>query len=121
MFFARKHNLEIIEIGSKQSLEAVTDYPITDIDFKRIEEYEKENRVNPDAKYPTFPFRKVRVISYDRDKYCWVEYKGELSSVKRGYCYLPKLSPIIFDWCENGHVCIGHNAACALPFLSIKD
>ena len=122
MFFAKKYDMEIVEVGSKQSLEAVTDYPIADIDFKRIEEYEKNRKAGIDDEYPTFPLRKVRVISYDRNKYCRIEYKGTLSSIKLGYCYVPGLPPVASKWDDTpSYVRIGHGIACTLPHLCWKD
>jgi hypothetical protein len=43
--------------------------------------------------YPLFvteikaPIREIKVLSYDGDKYCKVEYEGEIFEIKSGYIY----------------------------------
>lgn len=100
----REYGLEIIKPGSKKSLFAYTDYPLT------------EDEINNEQK--RYPLKKIQVIGYDRDKYCYIIYKGEVQSIKRGYCYHPRLQEIKFDWCDIVmYEPISHKAATDLPYL----
>lgn len=104
MRFAKKFGLYVDDIGSKQTLQAITDYPLTqdDLDFVKKEEirWEKmsDDERSVECNKPDIPLndrlKAVTVISYDRNKYCYIIYKNEIYNVKSGYLYIPDLIKI---------------------------
>lgn len=55
-------------------MKAWTDYPIAQLG---------------DEPFKTAPIREIEVLSYDRDKYCWIRLaeSGVLENIKAGYIY----------------------------------
>ncbi len=53
-------------------MKAWTDYPFTCLG---------------DEPYKKAPIREIEVLTYDRDKYCWVRVSGVLEEIKAGYIY----------------------------------
>lgn len=55
------------------SIRAYTDYPIERLG---------------DIPHQLAPIRKVKVLSYDGDKYCIIKVKGHYEEIKSGYIYM---------------------------------
>jgi hypothetical protein len=55
------------------SIKAYTDYPIERLG---------------DIPYQLAPIRKIKVLSYDGDKYCMIKVDGYYEEIKAGYIYL---------------------------------
>lgn len=63
---------KILNIWGGDTLRAYTDAPFYSLN---------------DEPYKEAPIREVNVLFYDGDKYCLVEHKGAILSVKAGYLY----------------------------------
>ncbi len=55
------------------SIRAYTDYPIERLG---------------DIPHQLAPIRRVKVLSYDRDKYCIIKVEGRYEEIKSGYIYM---------------------------------
>lgn len=53
-------------------MKAYTDYPINQLG---------------DEPYKEAPIREIEVLSYDRNKYCYIKVCGIVDSIKAGYIY----------------------------------
>lgn len=106
-----KFKLKISNIGNKQSLQAVTDYPLTE---QELLDNENESSCN-------YVMKKVTIVSYDRNKYCRILYKGELYHVKSGYLYHPKLKKRYWSDGDYTYSPYSHNQLCQLPDLDFID
>lgn len=63
-------------------MKAYTDYPMT------LSTGEENNEIV-----------QIEVLSYDRNKYCWVKWKDELHEIKSGYLFLdPELKGLSWKW-----------------------
>lgn len=106
MIITKLAECEIFSVGSKQSIQAITDYPLTEVERDKVRDMERklegmtvEQRA-AHAMEPITPYldmlKPVTIISYDRNKYCKILYKNEIYTVKSGYLYKPSLEKEMF-------------------------
>lgn len=124
--YIKKFNMEIIEVGNKQSVFAYTDYPLTEEEHTLVDNYNDYCMKLSDDELSNvenlnLPLKKVEVISYDRNKYCYIVYKNNLYSVKSGYLYSKKLLKKHYRY-FNGftYETIGKERN-NIPYLEVKD
>lgn len=132
MNFLKKFEMLIRDVGNKKTLQAITDYPLTDEELRENEVKAKEfDKLSAEeqTKYfdaPTFPdfdrLKKVTIISYDRNKYCYILYKGRVYDVKSGYLYRPSLIKEYYRYSE-GYTFkpYSYDQLCQLPSLEFID
>lgn len=123
--YIKKFNMEIIEVGNKQSVFAYTDYPLTEEENTLVDNYNDYCMKLSDDELSNvenlnLPLKKVEVISYDRNKYCYIVYKNNLYSVKSGYLYNKKKRKIHLWDDIFTYETIGKERN-NIPYLEVKD
>lgn len=121
---------EILSVGSKQSLPAITDYPLTQKELDKVRDIERvfesmssEERLAYDN-MPITPYmdmlKPVQILAYDKNKYCKILYKNEIYCVKSGYLYKPELEKRMFSYGGFSFNVYSYKKLCELPDVWIE-